>query len=134
VLEQRVVLAHHRQSAQHVAVTAEILGATVDDEVDTEVAGPLADGCSQGVVADRQRSCPMGDGSDRLEIRDVEQRVGRRFDPDHVCPPADGIPHRCEVGEIGKLHSNAATRAVFGELLDRAIVSIERRYQAIARV
>jgi len=95
VLEQRVVLAHHRQPAQHVAVTAEILGATVDDEVDTEVAGSLADRCSEGVVADYQRSGPMGDGSDRFESVMLSSGLLGVSNPDHARPPADGIPHRC---------------------------------------
>ena len=71
-------------AADQVAVAAQVLGGAVDHQVDAPVDRLLAVGRGEGVVDDGQRACRAADVGERAQVHDVEQRVGRRLDPDHA--------------------------------------------------
>ena len=91
---------HHR-AADDVAVTAGVLGGRVHHDVGAERDRLLQVGRGEGVVDDEQRTRLVGDGRDRLDVGDAEQRVGGRLDPDHPGLGPDGGAHRLDVGDGG---------------------------------
>ena len=60
-------------------------------------------GRGEGVVDDEQGAGVVGDRGERLDVADVEQRVGGRLDPDELrLARADRRAHRVDVGDRGR--------------------------------
>ena len=79
---QQVVAADHRP-ADHVRVPAQVLGGAVNHDVRPVFERPLEVAAGEGVVHHQDRPvlvAQLGQGGD---VQDLQQRVRRRFDPDH---------------------------------------------------
>ena len=68
---------------------------------------------------------PFGKRRERREIDDLEQRIGRRFYPDHARVRTDGRFHRGEIAEIDETEIKPRrTPAHFIEQAERSAVDI----------
>ena len=95
-------VAHDEGAADHVGVAAGVLGRRVHDDVGAQRQRLLEVRRGEGVVDDEQRAGVVGDRRERLDVADVEQRVGRRLEPDQLgLPGADRGAHRVDVGDRG---------------------------------
>ncbi len=80
---QQLAAADHR-AADHVGVAAEVLRRAVDDEVGPERERLLQVRRGERVVDRQQRAGAvrqLGDGGD---VEDLQERIGRRLDPDEL--------------------------------------------------
>ena len=94
-----VEVAHDEGAADDVGVPAAVLRGGVDDDVGAEGQRLLEVRRGEGVVDDEQRAGLVGDRGERLDVADVEQRVGGRLDPHQPGRTRpDRGPHRVEVG------------------------------------
>ena len=95
-------IAHDERTADDITVPAEVLGRRVHHHVGTQQQRLLQVGGGECVVDDQESSGVVSDVGDRGDIRDVQQRIGRGFDPDQprstwLYGRGDGI----EVGHGG---------------------------------
>ena len=81
-LAQLGVVADDRHAADHVGMAVEILRGRVHDDVEAEFERALHLGAGEGVVGDGPDAALLRDRRDALEIDQLEQRIGRRLDPD----------------------------------------------------
>ena len=85
------------------------------DDIDAELERPLEVRAAECVVGDGKQAFPPGQVDDRFEIDDLEQRIGRRLDPQHARVGPDRCLDGSKVGEIGEADvqaSRAAAHAV----------------------
>ena len=105
-----VEVAHDERAADDVGVAADVLGRRVDDDVGAERQRLLEVGRGEGVVDDEQRARVVGDGGERLDVGDVEHRVGRRLDPHQLrLARADRGADRVDVGDRRRAVRRAPT-------------------------
>ena len=97
---QILVVADRDAAADHVGMAVQIFRRRMHDEVDAELERPLDVGAAEGVVGDRDHALAPGERRDALKIDDAQQRVGRRFDPQHLRFGPDRRLDRGEVGEV----------------------------------
>ena len=97
LLAQRLVVADHSDAADHVGMAVEILGGRMHDDVEAEFERALHVGAGKGVVGDEPDAASLRDARDGFEIDELQQRIGRRLDPDQ---PRFGPQRRFERGEI----------------------------------
>jgi hypothetical protein len=83
-------------------MAVEILGGGVHDHVEAMLERPLHPRAGEGVVGDGDDSMPLGQHADGLEIGQLQQRVGRRFDPEQPRLRPDGGLDLGDVAEIDK--------------------------------
>ena len=93
-------VAYDEGAADDVGVAAAVLRGRVHDDVGTERQRLLEVRRGEGVVDDQQGTGLVRDGGQRLDVADVEQRVGRRLDPDHLrAAGLDRGAHRVDVAD-----------------------------------
>src|SRR6202030_2125605 len=78
-----LVLSDHSHATDDVGVTVQIFGCRMDHEVKTKFDRPLDPWRGEGVVGDRKNLVFARDLRDRFQIDDFEERIARRFDPNH---------------------------------------------------
>ena len=124
--EQVVVVAGDERAADHVAVAADVLGGGVGHHVDAAIQRPLQDGRGERAVADGDDvgAGHAGEGGDGGQVRDLHQRVGRRFDPHQAGVGTQG---GVEIVDVGHVHV-AGLEAPFAEdFADRPCACPSRR-------
>ena len=88
-------------AADHVGVAVQVLRRRVHDDVEAELERPLDVGAGEGVVGDRdQRRARLASAAIAFEVDELQQRIGRRLDPDHPRLRPDRRLDRVEVGEV----------------------------------
>ena len=99
-LAQFGVVADDRHAADHVGMAVEIFRGRMHDEVEAMLERTLHIGAGEGVVGGGPDAALFGDGGDALEVDQLEQRIGRRLDPDQPRVRPDRRFERIRVGEI----------------------------------
>ena len=97
----------------------------MDHQIKTKFDRPLDPWCGEGVVGDRKNFVFARNFRDRFQIDDFEQRIARRFDPNHSRVLFDRrLKARC-VGkiDISKIEIRGATPDFF-EQTKRAAIEI----------
>ena len=86
--KRRSARASSRRPATAPPMTSEwprqILGRAVNHQVGPELDRPLQIGGGEGIIHGQQATAVVRQRGDRGDIDDLEQRVGRRFDPDEL--------------------------------------------------
>ena len=77
---REIIVDHCRHSADHIAVSVQILRCRVKDDVGAEREGLLEKRRGERVVDDEQRLMRVGDLRRGCEIRDLHERIRRRLD------------------------------------------------------
>ena len=99
--EQGSARSRYHGPAHHVAMPVEVLRRGVDDEVGPEGEGSLEEGREEGVVhghqAVRVAMAHRGHGGD---VREPEQGIGGRLDPDHARVGPEGRLQGPEVRQV----------------------------------
>ena len=95
-----LVAADDRDAADHVGVAVQILGGRVHDDVEAQFERTLHERAGEGVVGHRDQAVLARDLRQRGQVGQLEQRVARRLDPQHLGLGPDRRAHRVEVGEI----------------------------------
>ena len=115
------------RSADHVAVTAQIFGGAVHDDVSTEGKGLLQVRRSEGVVDHQQRTHVAGDLREARDVRDAEQRIGGRLTPDNAgTARPDRRPNGSQIGHGYGRHLDAPLPQHAHEQAVGASVSVVR--------
>src|SRR5690606_21765573 len=78
----------------------EVLGGRVHDDVGTVLERALQHRRGEGVVGHDQQAVLPGDRADRLQVDDLQGRVGRGFDPHQLRPRRD---RGLEGGRVGQV-------------------------------
>ena len=99
-LAQLGIAADHRHAADHVGMAVEIFRGGMHDQVEAVFERVLDIGTGEGVVGGGPDAALLGDRRDALEIDELEQRIGRRLDPDQARVRPDRRLDRAGVGEI----------------------------------
>ena len=88
----------------------------------------------KGVVYAHQRAGGFGFGGQRFDIHQPQQRVGRRFQPQHFhfLRRQNGV-EALRIGEVGKHHVDAPRGIHFGEQIISAAINIGHGYDGVAR-
>ncbi len=94
------VVAHHHHAANHVRVPVEVLGGRVQDQVRAQFQRALQHRRGEGVVHHHDQAVALGDGTHRGDVHDLQHRVGRGFDPDHLGLRGDRGLERGQVGQV----------------------------------
>ena len=124
-LGERVVV-EGEEAADHIAVTSEVLGGRVHDDVRPQRQRMLQRGGGKGVVDHHQRAVLMGDRAERLDVDDPEPRVAGRLDPHHARRRGPGGADGGEVGQVDRVDAEARRRVHLAREADRATVGIVR--------
>jgi hypothetical protein len=111
-----VGVAHDHGAPDDVGVPPEVLRGGVHDGVGAVLERALVDRRGEGVVDRDDRVAPASD--DRGDVDDVEQRVGRRLDPDQARVGAHSSGHRVDVGLVDHRVAQAPARE---DLVDEAV-------------
>ncbi|MNY36751.1 hypothetical protein D3C86_1712590 [compost metagenome] len=101
-------------------------------EVDAKIERPLENGRAPCVVAGHGRTARLGQRHDRDDVRDLQQRVGRRFDPDQAGGRFQGRPQLGEVVHIHEDHVEAPWPEDIPQKLADAHVGVVRSNDPIA--
>ena len=126
-------IAQDESAADHVRVTAHILGRRMHDDVRAQLEGPLQDRRREGVVHDQQAAHLVREGRDRSDIRDQQERVRRRLHPhDLRARGADDALGLGQVGEVHGLGGDALGGLDDAQELVRAPVHVRRVHDVIA--
>ena len=88
-----------RHAREQVGVPTDVLRGAVDDDVGAEPQRLLEHRRRKRVVDGDERTRVLGRRDDRRQIGDLEERVGRRFEPDQVgvgrrIGPGGRVGHR----------------------------------------
>ena len=119
------VVVDHDRAAHHVGVPAQVLGRRVHHRVGAQRDRPLQVRRGERVVHDEQGACVAGQAGQRGDVRDAEQRVGRRLDPDHPgLAPGQRGPHRGRVVDPHRLVAHAPALVDLGEEPERSAVGV----------
>ena len=106
---------------QHVAVAGEVLGHRVHDDVGAELERSLQQRRREGVVHDREHAALAGRRQQGRQVGDLEQRVGRRLEPEQVGA-VEGREHRAGVGDVDPAHGGRPLGLAGAERGDDAVV------------
>ena len=92
-----LVVADDGDAADHVGMAVEVFRRRMHDEVEAVFQRALDVGAGEGVVGGKPPPGRLRDAGDRLEVAELEQRIGRRLDPDELRLGPERRPHRLEV-------------------------------------
>src|SRR5829696_6511897 len=95
-----LVVADDGDAADHVGMAVEVFRRRMHDEVEAVFERTLNVGAGEGVVGGEPPSRRLRDAGDRLEVAELEQRIGRRLDPDELRLGPQRRPHRIEIREV----------------------------------
>ncbi len=137
VVEQLADALHECPAAGHdpggeVAVAVEVLRRAVQREVEAELSGPEVDGARERVVDHRDEAVLPGEGDDRLQVRDLHERVGDGLDVDgpgvgaQLRPPVGGVLAVDEGvvdAQAGQLVGDEGAGAAVGAIHDEQVVA-----------
>ena len=132
-LEEVCILGADHGAASHVLVSAQVLGGRMDQQVCAQLEGPLQHGAGPGVVAGAQRSGGMGDVGHPGDVGDLEQRIGRCFDPDQTGVGLHGSHNRILVGHVHEAGLQTPGSENLPQHLRCAVVAVIRRDDMITR-
>src|SRR5438067_6040591 len=96
----QVVAAQHERPGHHVAVSVQVLGHRVRDDVDAELQRSLEIRSREGVVADGDHLALAGDVGQRGEVADLQHRIGGRLHPEQLLVRPERALHRAGVGHV----------------------------------
>ena len=126
---------HHDDAANHVRMPVDVLRHRVHDQVNAEVERALHIGRCEGVVNHRQDAALPADVCDLFQVGDLEQRIGRRFHPDHFRIGLDCLLQRA--GHIGIGVAGAQVHRALAYFLEQApgtAVQVVRGHDVAARI
>src|SRR4029077_3700705 len=103
-LEEHARLTYRDYATQHIAMPAKVLGGAVHDDIDPVCERPLTHGRGKGVIAYDERAAVVSEGSELLQVDDVQERIGRCLDPQE--PRAAGAPRerRFDGRDVREVH------------------------------
>src|SRR5688572_26250975 len=99
LLAERGVASDDR-ATDDVAVAVQVFRRRVHDEIRAERDRLLEGGGEEGIVGDHQRADGVSGGGDASDVRDTQNRIARRFDPDEPRPPASDLRLGADRGEV----------------------------------
>ena len=114
------------QPEDDVRVAREVLRRRVHDDVDAVLEGSLQQRGGEGVVDDDERPRLVRRGRQTGDVGDLEQRVGRRLEPQQVGARQGG-PDGGIVRDVDPAHGEPASLGGLGEGDDDAVVGRGRR-------
>jgi hypothetical protein len=132
-LKQLVVGPRDHRAAQHVAVTAEVLGRRVHDEVGAQLERPGQHRRGPGVVAGHAGTRLPRQGDDRRNVRHAHERVRRRLDPDEARGRADRGRDRGRVSHVDRGVLQTPPGVDLGQELAGDVVRVVGHDDVIAR-
>ena len=112
-------LAGQHRAAQNTALAVHVLGAGIDHHIGAVVGGPLQNRRGENIVHHHARANPVGQRNNRLQIDQVQGRVGWRFEKDHRGAVLNGGPPLRQIGAIHQVDVDA----VAGQQLGQDIVA-----------
>ena len=83
LIGELLVLSDNRDAADHVGVAVQVFRRGMNDHVEAEFDRPLRPRTRERVVGNADRVVRARDLRDRLEVDQLQQRIARRFHPDH---------------------------------------------------
>ena len=94
------IAAGDRHAADHVGMAVEIFRGRMHDQIEAVFERALDIGTGKGVVGGGPDAALLGDRRDALEVDQLEQRIGRRLDPDEARVRPDRGFECAGVGEV----------------------------------
>ena len=128
----QLVVAGHERAADDVGVPAEVLGRRVQHDVRAQRERLLQVGRGEGVVDDEPGARLARDVGDRGDVRDAQQRVGRRLAPDDAGGRPDRRAQGVEVAEVDGGVLDAPRREDLVDQPVRAAVGVVRDDDVVA--
>ena len=127
------VIANHRQAGDDIGMAVEVLGRGVHHNIKPMLQRAMDRRRSKGVIGDADQVMAARDGGDGAEIRELQQRVGGRFHPDHARIGADRrFNSRQVVGfHPAHLQTSATAANVFQQAVSAAIHIIDRHQMTV---
>ena len=119
-------------SAEDAALTVELFGGRVYDEIGSEINGCLTDGGSETVIYVKEDVVLFAERAGGSQIDDVEARIGGRFDKEHLCVGLDGGFPGCGIAGrnirkldtvFGKVFSDHGVGAAEDGIADQEMVA-----------
>lgn len=132
-LTQKLGITTNSDTHNDVTVTVEVLSNRVHDEIRAELQGKLAVGGHEGVVDDDQKLVLVSDGSELLDIYNLQQRVGRSLNPEHLGVGLNrGLQERI-VGQIKEGERDAVSRGHLGEVAVGSSIQVVHGNDVVSR-
>ena len=88
-------------------MSADVLGQRVNHQVGAEIQGTGCDWRCEGGIDHQQGVMRLRDPGGARDIGNTQQRVGRRFQPQHARIFAHGVADRVQVGGVDRAHLDA---------------------------
>ena len=124
----------HNGASHTVAMTGQILGERMHDDVGTMVDGAHEVGAGHGVVHDQRHPMRMGDLGQRGDIRDVTQWVANRLAVDGLGFVINQLGKTGRVTGIGEPDLNALLRESVSKEVIGAAIQRAGRNDVVARL
>ena len=103
------------RAAQDAALAIHMLGAGIDHHVGAICHGLLQDRCGKDVVHHHQSPGPVGQFGDRLDVDQIQGRIGRRFKKHAGRALADRGPPLRQIGAVHQIDRDAIAGQQLGQ-------------------
>ena len=123
LLDKRRIGRDH-SATDNVAVTIEIFGGRVNDEISSKVERPLERGREKGIVDGDDRAGVVPRGDQAGKVRKSQQRVTRRFDPEQLRSARCNRLRGCFAGKIDELNVEMSLRCKRTQKSMRSTVTV----------
>ncbi|MNC17917.1 hypothetical protein D3C75_658090 [compost metagenome] len=130
--QQRIVGRHHH-TAGEVGVATDVLAGRVHHQVHAQGDRALVPRRAEGVVDAGEDALGLGQVAHRLDVDQVQQRVGRRLDPDQLGFRLDGRRYGRDIVEvdIGGGKARRACAVVFKNAEGAAVHAVHHHHVGI---
>ncbi len=128
----QLLVTHDGESADHIAVSVEKLGAAVQDNVAPQFKRPLQVGCHKGVVNQGDDAVFPGDCRCAFQVGNFQERIGGGLQVDAPGFRADSSLERSQVGCVDKGRFDAHPAENSGKHPVRPAVHIVADHQVVA--
>lgn len=110
------------------------LGGRVDRQIRAQIEGLLQERSEEGVVDGNQRLSTVRKLSDRTQVREIEGRVGRRFEEDQTSIRTQRSLNLFRLGRVDEIGGHSEVREHLLQNSGRAAVESPRTDDVIARL
>ena len=123
----------YERAAQHVTVSGDVLGDRVHGDIGAKLQGRWFMDVATVLSQATRILLLFRHGNDRRDIRDAEQRVGRRFHPDEPGLGSDGLFNRAQVLHVDLRVSKSPVAHQAFQQDERAVKDVRSGEDVVAR-
>ena len=102
LIAELLVFSHDDHAAHHVGVAIQIFRRGMNDHIESEFDRPLNPRAGESIIGNADGVVRARDFRDRFQVDQLEQRIARRFHPDHARVWPHRFLDRARIGHVDK--------------------------------